>query len=131
MILLLKVSEVVFQLESFPLTHMGMFSIYKSVEESPQIYTIEALRIYRWHEMRPWMLRLSPDEVKVALGEDLDTIGQQCGVLGNSFNRSKPPSLRLRKMRLRVSYRARPGTGAVDRTELIDCPLQPVVTEAS
>lgn len=131
MIILLKASEVVFQIESFPLTHMGMFSAYKSAEQVPRVYTIEALRIYRWHEMRPWMLRLSPDEVKASLEKDLDTIGQQCGGLGNSFNRSKPTGLRIRKMRLRIAYRARPGTGAVDRTELIDCPLEPVAKEES
>ena len=130
LVLLVRVSEVVFQLESFPLTHTGMFSDYQPTEKVPKFYTLEGRSVFKWKEVRPWMLRLSPDEVRLRLGYKLGTLSQRCGHLGDAYNRARPRPQRLRAMRVQVLERARPGTGKVDRVSVTACSLDPILIEA-
>lgn len=125
----LKVSEIAFQIESFPLTYTGVFQDYEPPEKIPWTYRVEGFRGRRWREIHPWILNLSPGAMRAKLGADRDELAERCGRLGDTLNARRPRKLRMQRMRVHAHGHARPGRAQADQLVTLECPLDQATLE--
>lgn len=122
----LKIAEVTFRFETFPLTHTGMFEEYEPPERVPWTFQLEGFRRGRWREIRPWYLGLLPGAFEAKLGNQPLDIPPRCSALVQEINASRKPQMRYQRARVIGIGHARPGTGQVDRHVTINCMIAPV-----
>ena len=106
----LKLTEGLARLESWPLTHVPMFSGYIARNVVPHRIRLQGSRGGPWFELEPWDFNLTRDELVRRLYFDLDNLSSNCGELGRAFNASRRlPRQRLSALRAHFEPFPRPG----------------------
>ena len=120
----IKLCEVVFAIEKWPLTHVGMFAERMPPEEVPWRFRLEGFRDGHWFEIRPWFLAITPDAMKVRLGSTLEGLEERCGRLATTYDERRPEGRHLRRARVLAHRMARPGVpGQEPLDREVACPL--------
>ena len=124
--ILLKLTEGLARLESWPLTHNPMFSGYIPPKVIPHRIRLEGNRGGPWFDLEPSSFNLTRDEFVRLLYFDLGNLSSNCGELGRLFNASRRlPAHRLSALRAHVELIARPGVMGAPPPEMVPCPLGP------
>jgi hypothetical protein len=128
--IVLKVAEGTLRLESWPLTHIPMFSGYIPANVIPHRVVLEGKRGGFWYDLDPSYFNLTRDEFVRLLYFDLANLASNCGELGRLSNAQQLPGHRLTALRARVEPIPRPGRIRPPAAQAIPCPLGPAAEAA-
>ena len=124
--IVLKLAEGFLRLESWPLTHIPMFSGYIPANVIPHRVILEGKRGGRWFEVDPSYFNLTRDEFVRLLYFDLANLASNCGELGRLSNaRQRLPNHRLTALRAHIAPIPRPGRVRAPAAQTVPCPLGP------
>ena len=122
----LKLAEGFLRLESWPLTHIPMFSGYIPANVIPHRVRLEGTRGGPWFDLDPSYFNLTRDELGRRLYFDLGNLSANCGELGRLANASQPlPAQRLRALRANIEPIPRPTLTRAPAPKTVPCPLGP------
>lgn len=129
LVLVLKLAEVAFRIETFPLTHTGLFEEYEPPEKFPWTFRLEGRRRGPWRQIHPWYLGLKPGAFAAKLGNEPEGMEERCSTLIQQINAKRDRRMRFREARVVGTGHVRPGTGQDDLEVEIECAVEPPAVE--
>lgn len=122
----LKLTEGFLRLESWPLTHIPMFSGYIPANVIPHRIVLQGNRGGPWFDLDPSYFDLTRDEFVRLLYFDFDNLASNCGELGRIANARQPlPAQRLRALRANIEPVPRPSSIRAPAPKTVPCALGP------
>jgi len=120
----LKLAEGTFQIESWPLSNVPMFSTYMPKEVVPRRIVLRGRTDGEWFDVLPSQVGLTDDEFNRRFEGNLSRVPLVCAELGRIYAASRPGAL-LRALEAHVVAIPRPGVPIALGDLDVPCPLGP------